>query len=45
MEDIGNSDLFAQNFANHFRLMVDVESALIVVHQNALAALDRLSET
>ena len=40
MKDIDDSDLFAKNFASHFQLIVDVESALIAAHQGALAALD-----
>ena len=40
MQDIDDSNLFGQNFASHFRLIVDVESALIAAHQNALTALD-----
>lgn len=40
MKDIDDADLFAKNFASHFQLIVDVESALIAAHQGALAALD-----
>ena len=40
IEEIDESDLFARNFASHFNLMVDVESALIAAHRKALAALD-----
>ncbi len=40
MKDIDDTDLFAKNFASHFQLIVDVESALIATHQSALAALD-----
>ena len=40
MKDIDDADLFATNFASHFQLIVDVESALIAAHQGALAALD-----
>ena len=39
MKEIDDSDLFAKNFASYFRLIVDVESALIDSHQEALAAL------
>ena len=40
MKDIDDADLFAKNFASHFQLIVDIESALIAAHQGALAALD-----
>ena len=40
MKDIDAADLFAQNFASHFQLIVDIESALIAAHQSALATLD-----
>ena len=40
MKDIDDADLFAKNFASHFQLIVDVESALIAAHQGALAVLD-----
>jgi hypothetical protein len=40
MKDIDDADLFAKNFASHFQLIVDIESALIAAHRGALAALD-----
>jgi len=40
MKDVEDSGLFAQNFASHFQLIVDIESALIATHQETLAALD-----
>jgi len=39
MGQVVSSNLFAVNFANHFRLIVDLESALIEAHQRAIAAL------
>jgi len=44
MKDIDDADLFAKNFASHFQLIVDVESALITAHEGALAALDTRAE-
>jgi hypothetical protein len=41
MKDIDDADLFAKNFAGHFQLIVDIESALIAAHRGALAALDK----